>query len=90
MAQSLREVAVRLGDFKDRVSDPELVSAIEDVIAEAVAEILARDTVAQDLGVRISARQVQELVALYGPTSFSRAHLAPELIAQEIMQSGLL
>lgn len=55
-----------------------------------MTEELTLDLSAQDIAARISARQERELVALYGPTSFSRNHLSPQLIVQEIMASDLL
>lgn len=90
MSRRLRELAGRLADVRDRASDPALVEAIENVIAEAMTEILTLDSSAQELAKIISNRQERELVALYGPTSFNRAHLDPRLIAEEIRSADLL
>jgi hypothetical protein len=90
MSQRVRDAVGRLADVRDRAVDPALASAIEEVIAEAMTEITTLHSIAQDLAARISARQEQELVALHVSTTFSRAHLKPQLIAHEIMTSDLL
>jgi hypothetical protein len=83
MSRRLRDAVSRLQEVKDRVSDLAAADAIQGVIAEALKEILLRDSVAKDLAPRISALQEEKLVKLYGPTGFSRAHLEPELICRK-------
>lgn len=90
MADALRQAVKRLNELADRATDPELRGAVDAAVAAAVAERMFSGEVAKQIAERVSARQAREMAALYGPTGFSRAHIEPDLIAEEIRASDLL
>jgi len=90
VADALRQAVKRVGELADKAADPELRDAIEKAVAAAVLERMTTGDIPKQLAERVSARQAREMAALYGPTGFSRAHIDPDLIGEEIRASDLL